>query len=35
VRAVASDAPTDLHRYTLAAQVHWERLFGQLGDELR
>ncbi len=23
VRGVASDAPTDLHRYTLAAQVHW------------
>jgi uncharacterized protein len=23
VRGVASDAPTDLHMYTLAAQVHW------------
>jgi uncharacterized protein len=23
VRDVASDAPTDLHMYTLAAQVHW------------
>ena len=23
VLGVASDAPTDLHRYTLAAQVHW------------
>jgi hypothetical protein len=23
VRGVASDAPNDLHRYTLAAQVHW------------
>jgi hypothetical protein len=23
VRGVASDAPTDLHMYTLAAHVHW------------